>query len=371
MFSGREEPFYSRREACFAGAAALSTFCFSGCKQPLTSQSNDPSRVPRVQSDELDPHTRGVKLGSNLRPQIHDATTWYHSLFDVNKFPTSKAILEYQSAIKELLPHLYQELQGMAVGAEISIGELVMLNARSELLQSMWSEKVAHPSECSAAWVPQLRCLTQTWDWATESILWCSVNSITVAPDLHATIFTEAGMLGKIGVNSKGVGVLLTFVDGPVEHRGIPIHLLSRVALECSSVEEVINRLCQIPTGSTGALLVADKNGTSAILEFFGGELSIAKGHEVPMTHTNHLLLSHAKEAIAYAHPADYEYSVKRQRDLLGLQLNSVKGGANDVGSAVRSSNVCVSAHQDPFIGNYGTCAVVTINLAEGSLLLS
>ncbi len=362
---------HSRREAIAIGAAALSSICFSGCHYTQSSKPSDVSHIPKVHSDEIGPYKRGVDLGVALRSQILRATNWYHSLFNTNRFSISNSVLQYQTTISELLPQSYEELQGISVGAGVAVSDLVMLNSRSELLQSMWSEQVAHPSECSALWIPRLRCLAQTWDWALDSLSWCSVASFPVAEDLHTTIFSEAGMLGKIGVNSRGVGVLLTFVDGPVTGQGIPIHLLSRVVLECASVEEAIRRISRIPTGSSGALLIADKGGDSAVLEFFGGELSIATGHNEPMFHTNHLLLSHADEAIAYAHPADYQNSLVRFRDVRALQMSMENGGAQRLGEEIRSSNVCISKYNDQFLGDYGTCAVVKLDLNEGLLSLS
>src|SRR5262249_33288095 len=107
-------------------------------------------------------------------------------------------------------------------------------NARTEILAG------ATAPECSVIGVLPARSATgtlllaQNWDWhpalAPSRVLW----TITWPDGRWLTTLTEAGILGKIGLNSSGLGVLLNILhcslDGGIG--GLPVHVLLRVLLE-------------------------------------------------------------------------------------------------------------------------------------------
>lgn len=69
---------------------------------------------------------------------------------------------EFQSPLKQLVPHLYEELEGIAEGAGLDILDIVALNCRSEIALGRFSDG------CSTlCWKKNdnTRVLSQNWDW--------------------------------------------------------------------------------------------------------------------------------------------------------------------------------------------------------------
>ncbi|MBN9326030.1 MAG: hypothetical protein J0I87_03820, partial [Cellulomonas sp.] len=111
------------------------------------------------------------------------------------------------AAIESWAPDLARELTGLAKGADVEAWQLGMLNARTEILATVGP---LGEGECSTAvrLVPGAAPRTiQTWDWHDELD---SAKTLveTPGPDGRTVkYFTEAGLLGKIGVSDAGVGV--------------------------------------------------------------------------------------------------------------------------------------------------------------------
>lgn len=108
---------------------------------------------------------------------------------------------------------------------------------------------------------------------------------------------TEAGIIGKIGFNSSGVGTLLNAIKVyGVDPSRMPVHFGLRMALESNSAMEAVERLESFGMASSAHILIADAS-TAIGLEFtkstFARCLPDALGRIV---HTNHLLLEHPGE---------------------------------------------------------------------------
>jgi isopenicillin-N N-acyltransferase-like protein len=106
---------------------------------------------------------------------------------------------------------------------------------------------------------------------------------------------TEAGIIGKIGLNSKGVGVCLNAIRAlGVDFQRLPCHLALRTCLESSSVQEAVATLQESHVASACHILVADSR------EAIGLECSHMDIVELPtneiLTHTNHFVKSHPVE---------------------------------------------------------------------------
>lgn len=110
------------------------------------------------------------------------------------------------------------------------------------------------------------------------------------------TIFqvTEAGIIGKIGFNSAGVGTLLNAIRvHGVEPTHLPVHFGLRMALESSSTTEAVGKLKSYGMASSAHILIADPKAAVG-LEFttstFRECLPDSSGR---IAHANHLLCDH------------------------------------------------------------------------------
>lgn len=121
----------------------------------------------------------------------------------------------------------------------------------------------------------------------------------TIAQPHKPTIYqvTEAGIIGKIGFNSSGVGTLLNAIKvHGVDSTRLPVHFGLRMALESTSVQEAVQRLESCGMAASAHMLIADANSAVG-LEFtkstFAHCMPDAEGRVI---HANHLLLEHPGE---------------------------------------------------------------------------
>ncbi len=135
---------------------------------------------------------------------------------------------------------------------------------------------------------------------------------------------TEAGLIGKIGLNSAGVGVCLNAIKmkGHDPDR-LPCHLGLRMVLDSSSREEAVQRLEQYGVASACHMLIADDTGG------VGLEWSSTDVQKCPMNdhkqvfHSNHYLLKHqSPDTPDESWAKDTMYRVTRIEEL----ANGIKG---------------------------------------------
>lgn len=123
------------------------------------------------------------------------------------------------------------------------------------------------------------------------------VTKITQATKPTIVQVTEAGIIGKIGFNSSGVGTLFNAIKvHGVDSIRMPAHFGLRMALESESVDEAVHKLESFGMASSAHILIGDPS-KSLGLEFTKSTFA----HVLPdsgskVIHTNHLLLEHPGE---------------------------------------------------------------------------
>ncbi|GIF17829.1 isopenicillin-N N-acyltransferase-like protein [Actinoplanes tereljensis] len=249
-------------------------------------------------SSVLPPHERGEELGRTFASEIGRCVDAYRQLFGLEDLePLGGLAL---AAIAAVSPALADEVAGIAAGSGRSAGEIAAINARTEILAHQ-QRRVR--GECST--VVHLGdgrpVAVQAWDWYEALADSWFVWEIPHPDGSLTTTLTEFGIVGKIGVNSSGLGVLFNILhhidDG--DSIGAPVHVLSRAVLDgCTDLNQALVLLAGAPVSASSSLtLVAARDGESAAVSV---ELNPAKiGYALPdagglLTHTNHFLSSPA-----------------------------------------------------------------------------
>jgi len=112
-------------------------------------------------------------------------------------------------------------------------------------------------------------------------------------------MITEAGLIGKIGLNSAGVGVCLNAIKATgMDARRIPCHLGLRMVLDSGSREEAVKNLEACGVASSCHMLVADATGGVG-LEWSSKDLrKIEMDPSKQVFHTNHYLAVHEQGVV-------------------------------------------------------------------------
>ena len=254
--------------------------------------------LAKSQSD--DPRTRGLELGRELGAEIRATWEAYAGLFRLHRIEneTVRTVAEQcMAAASEWSPTHAAEIRAIAQGAGLEEWEGAALNSRSEILTH---SNLEYPGECSTVVYlpvdgpPQT---VQTWDWQHElsgvKLIW----RYAARPGWAVKTFTEFGVLGKVGVNSAGLGLHFNLLqhqsDGGSD--GVPVHVVARRLLdEASTLDEARDIVRSAPLTASVALTVIapdDDRYTARTFELSPvGVAEIEPNAAGFVLHTNHFV---------------------------------------------------------------------------------
>lgn len=239
---------------------------------------------------------RGVQHGTLARDQVAVSIETYRSLFRdfVNvDWAEAKAIGErYAPSIEAFDREYLEEIRGVAAGSGFETAEILALNARSEIgLSARMLDGCTALAAFGTATTDGSTILAQNWDWRASQRDAFVVLQVRRPGKPEITMLTEAGIIGKFGFNSHGLGVCLNalFLD-QVHEQGTPLHVVLRGILESRNLGEAIETIARARIAS-GANFVMAQNGVGAIdVEALPEGLGILLPERDAICHTNHLL---------------------------------------------------------------------------------
>jgi isopenicillin-N N-acyltransferase-like protein len=116
---------------------------------------------------------------------------------------------------------------------------------------------------------------------------------------LNIQMITEAGIIGKIGMNSHGVGCTLNALKAHgVSYDKLPCHLALRTVMESPSRKAAVNTLEKAGVASACHILVADATGGTGLECSSEDLVKLEMNREGIVTHTNHYVLKHKESVI-------------------------------------------------------------------------
>jgi len=264
---------------------------------------------------------RGHAHGLAAKSRIDQSIATYARLFaycGIDWKGAQKLGAGYRDVIGALDADLLAEIEGIAAGSGRHLNEILALNARTEILPPTYPGE-PHPDrfeiagrnvasgvpdwgECTSIAVKPAQSTTgttllaQNWDWLGAQRAALVLLRYAEPDGTSCLTLTEAGMLAKIGLNSRGFGVCLNILrssdDG--SKPGVPVHVLLRALLRCGDVAEAIAFASKLEFGASSNVLCADASGETAALEFSPRGLHVIHGAGAALCHTNHFLAEEA-----------------------------------------------------------------------------
>ncbi|KAH0154376.1 AAT-domain-containing protein, partial [Aureobasidium melanogenum] len=240
------------------------------------------------------PYEIGHQHGSQASSQIRGSISFYSNLFQQTaklSWPqVQQTALEFEEVIQKNWPEYLEEMRGIADGAQKTLADIIALNVRTEINFGLFSDG------CTAlSWLhDDSSILAQNWDWMTEQKQNLVLMTIHQPNKPTIKMVTEAGLIGKIGLNSAGVGVCLNAIRAKgMDKTRMPCHLGLRAVLESNSCKEALEKLQKYGVASSCHMLVADSNGSLG-LEWSYKDLQILEVNEKKQVfHSNHYLVPH------------------------------------------------------------------------------
>ena len=171
-----------------------------------------------------DARQRGRAYGEQARERIQLSRDSYAEIFaNTAGWSWEQAVASaarYEKPIRDLAPDVMQEIEGIAEGSGLAAGDVLAINARTEIIfaasaREAAAQRAARARECTALALLSRRTragrplLAQNWDWmphAFETVVVLEVEQPGDRPNFVTLV--EAGLLAKASMNSAGLGVV-------------------------------------------------------------------------------------------------------------------------------------------------------------------
>ena len=253
---------------------------------------------------------RGHAYGAACAAQIAISVNTYTQTFAAHdiSWETARArAMHYLSVISALDASLVDELEGIAQGSGQPLDVILALNCRTEILPASFLGNPADAapaqdlSECTAMCVSASASenggawMAQNWDWVGRQraalVLLRTVDSAGTA----ILTLTEAGMLAKIGLNAHGFALGLNIVRSQLDGAqiGLPVHIVLRHLLSCTSIAQARVRLKALGSlgfGASSNVPCADAHGEAVCFEIAPAGWAEHASSTGVVVHTNHFL---------------------------------------------------------------------------------
>lgn len=244
------------------------------------------------------PYEIGLTHGRAAKSKIHGSISCYTAYFAETAgldWSRAKAIaLQFEPSISSKWPSYLEEMRGIADGAGVSLACILALNVRTEIAIGLMRDDTPMDG-CTTLWWRTEResWLARNWDWVVEQKN--NLVNVTIEQTGKPAIkmITEAGIIGKIGLNEQGVGVALNAVRAKgIDASRLPVHLGLRMALESSSAKEAEKKIRGFGIASASSIGIADaQEGGFALECSCKGFGKVERNGEGRMFHSNHFLV--------------------------------------------------------------------------------
>ncbi len=334
--------------------------------------------IPLVIS-EGEPFARGLHLGRSESARVQHTVNAYMRIFESFAGLGRRAVFEqaerFMPAIASFAPHLLEEIRGIAEGAQCDAREIVAINARTELMYG-----VTNRPECTSIAISGTASadghtrVAQNWDWhpslVGSLVLWLVRRGD--GPDLLT--LTEAGIVGKIGINAAGLAMCINLLRADSDSGGpaAPMHIiLRRVLEECHNVNEAVALLSKTPRCTSCNHMLADRGGSIADVEATPAGQWVHRPQQGLLTHTNHCTGSilAAQDRYIRENPETCERDSRMQTLATSHPVSENELHAMLADHATSPNSICLHNDADwSFIEQGESIASIIIDVTGGTL---
>lgn len=303
------------------------------------------------------PYERGRQYGTQAQSEIRRSIAHYSAQIrglELSEAELSRIAGAYLPKIETFAPALVQEMCGIADGAAVGLSEVIMINARTEILKLALNPALragllgeVEPDGCTAVVVEPEAAADRrlihahNWDWKVESAEASVVLCIRREDGPDILTFTEAGALGRFGFNAMGIAVTANYLECERDYSqiGVPLAIIRRQILEQSHFALALRvAYTTLKSGSNNIVLTHSGGGLVFDLECAPNETFPMEPVNGLLVHANHwrspVALSKLEERGVQAMP-DSLYRDRRVRGLLAdkigrITVEDVKGALLD-----------------------------------------
>lgn len=252
------------------------------------------------------PEERGRQHGRQAAERIRRGIGHYSGqlrALDLDAGAVRRLVRGYLPVIEKFDEDYVPEMRGIAEGANVAFEEIVLLNARTEILKLATRpdirarfEATEEPDGCTGlvalpeATADRVVLHAQNWDWKAE----CAETAIVLrirredGPDILT--FTEAGALGRSGLNAAGIAITANYLESDRDYRdvGVPLALIRRKVLQQEHVALAMQAVYCTPKSGSNNMMVSQAGGVAIDFECAPDESFQVLPERGLIVHANH-----------------------------------------------------------------------------------
>jgi hypothetical protein len=250
------------------------------------------------------PYERGLQYGRAVPDRIRRSIALYGSTLDglgLAGAARARLIGGFAEHIAKFGAHYLEEMKGIAAGAEVPLDDIILVNARTEVVAQARRETNRPEAEddvdgCTGAVILPARSANghlihgQNWDWRAE----CAETAIVLrvvredGPDF--VTFVEAGGLARCGFNAAGIAITANYIESDRDYRGIgvPLVLIRRKVLEQKHFALALRAVAATPKTCSNNMMVSTAEGYAVDFECAPDEAFPLYPESGLLVHANH-----------------------------------------------------------------------------------
>ncbi|MFC5519531.1 C45 family autoproteolytic acyltransferase/hydolase [Polaromonas jejuensis] len=281
------------------------------------------------------PFEAGQALGRFGAQAVHEHLLHSKAWAGVMGWRGSERVARMAALVQARFPRVWSELQGLASGLQLPLGDVFLWNCRGDL----WAMS---PDGCTTVQIPGsgVQRISHNEDGDPGFTGRCAMAEFAVDDSPGFASFVYPGSIPghTFAVTQQGLAITVNNLRELSVDAGMPRMVLTRALLELATQDEVV-RLLQAQPRAGGFHLSVAQRGCAHLLsiEFSSAACSV-RTVEAPALHANHAI-----------HPAMQGFpqlitESSRRRQLRGdaLLAQAIEGG-----SAIQPLNILADA-QDP-----------------------
>ena len=256
-------------------------------------------------------YQRGLQYGSAVPDRVHRSAALYGGQLDqlgLGPARCRRLIDEFVGQIEAFDRSYLDEMRGVADGAKLSLEQVVMINARTEVVAKARvladrpddeddAEDEVAADGCTGAVILPERSANgnllhgQNWDWRPECVETAVILRIRRDDGPDVLTFVEAGGLGRHGMNAAGVGVTGNYLRSDRDYTrdgGVPLALVRRKAMEQEHVALAMRAIVTTQKACATNMIVSHKDGWAIDFECAPDEAFPLYPENGILVHANH-----------------------------------------------------------------------------------
>jgi isopenicillin-N N-acyltransferase-like protein len=288
------------------------------------------------------PGPRGRDYGRQARTRIEKGIAHYAGQLkrlDFDRPQVRGLVAEYLPVIEAFEPAYVEEMRGIAEGAGVEFEEIVLLNARTEILKlgqrpDLRAKLAARDEPDGCTGVVALPGATrdgrlihaQNWDWKAECVETAVVLRVRREDGPDVLTFAEAGALARCGMNTAGIAITANYLESDRDYSqvGVPLAVIRRKVLDSEHVALAMRAVYTTAKSASNNMIVSHREGVVIDFECAPDETFQVHPTNGLLVHANHwvspVALAKLKDTGVASTP-DSLYRDIRVRDLLTPHL--------------------------------------------------